>query len=747
MSYPNGFIKSQQPGGAFTVATLPTATQMIGESIGALAYTTDGGLYAWNGSSWSNSNLASGFISGLIVNSTTAASSNSLIINNALALQGLAIIPAGLGIIYFSGTLTIPSDTTFIVGKGTILTRTSLGGTAFVGLINQNYNSTVFNVSGTLSVVGQPNATSTAILVTATISGGTITAPGYVIVKNDSTNYYNGVYKLVSTTATTVTWQMACTQGGSPPTSGSSITIAQADANISIDVQGYFEGGYANNVVGINLNSMGIIMNKVGNLQVPTYNGGGWTKYCFLLANTYFANFGTITVNNNSDGIHLNSPNVGFNLSTLRGRTSDDSFAITANNAGFTQYALPDDTGDTDGVNIGVIDMDYAATAACAIYAYKGQSIRNITIGKVINRNPSAPALVMSSPTLDATNIGTIEDVTVGYIDGQGQLINSYCSYVNKFKFYVPPTVAGVPNSYYTTTGNTTSGSTTVTSVASTTGLYRGAYVIGPNIAAGTKIRTISGSTITLSVPAIASGTGTTLNFEVPSNRTNSVMFVGANSYFGSIEMSGEIFANTTTSGAAWMIYFNQVSACGAYSIDVQNFKISEVGDANKAYHVIHHGGPNCYISNIYANNVLMEGNGAFAYNNDGASVKYILSNMLLRDAQMLLGDISTESIHATNISIEGTISLPAFYLNGTSHTYNLALTNIRDNNTSSQATFNYGTTNTINLKASDGSYQIDGTKVTTFTPGVIFYNNNASYSSGVGLYAMGAASTTRIAA
>jgi hypothetical protein len=431
----------------------------------------------------------------------------------------------------------------------------------------------------------------------------------------------------------------------------------------------------------------------------------------------------------------------------LRGRTSDDSFAITANNAGFTQYALPDDTGDTDGVNIGVIDMDYAATAACAIYAYKGQSIRNITIGKVINRNPSAPALVMSSPTLDATNIGTIEDVTVGYIDGQGQLINSYCSYVNKFKFYVPPTVAGVPNSYYTTTGNTTSGSTTVTSVASTTGLYRGAYVIGPNIAAGTKIRTISGSTITLSVPAIASGTGTTLNFEVPSNRTNSVMFVGANSYFGSIEMSGEIFANTTTSGAAWMIYFNQVSACGAYSIDVQNFKISEVGDANKAYHVIHHGGPNCYISNIYANNVLMEGNGAFAYNNDGASVKYILSNMLLRDAQMLLGDISTESIHATNISIEGTISLPAFYLNGTSHTYNLALTNIRDNNTSSQATFNYGTTNTINLKASDGSYQIDGTKVTTFTPGVIFYNNNASYSSGVGLYAMGAASTTRIAA
>ena len=52
MSYPNATIKSQQPGGAFTVATLPSASQMIGESVGSTAYTVDGGMQVWNGSTW-----------------------------------------------------------------------------------------------------------------------------------------------------------------------------------------------------------------------------------------------------------------------------------------------------------------------------------------------------------------------------------------------------------------------------------------------------------------------------------------------------------------------------------------------------------------------------------------------------------------------------------------------------------------------------------------------------------------------
>ena len=52
MSYDLPIRRSQAAGSAFTVATLPTLSQMVGEPIGMLAYTSDGGLFAWNGSIW-----------------------------------------------------------------------------------------------------------------------------------------------------------------------------------------------------------------------------------------------------------------------------------------------------------------------------------------------------------------------------------------------------------------------------------------------------------------------------------------------------------------------------------------------------------------------------------------------------------------------------------------------------------------------------------------------------------------------
>jgi len=52
MSYDLPVRRSQAAGSAFTVATLPTLSQMVGEPIGMLAYTTDSGLYAWTGSTW-----------------------------------------------------------------------------------------------------------------------------------------------------------------------------------------------------------------------------------------------------------------------------------------------------------------------------------------------------------------------------------------------------------------------------------------------------------------------------------------------------------------------------------------------------------------------------------------------------------------------------------------------------------------------------------------------------------------------
>ena len=86
MSYSNGIIKSQAAGGAFTIAALPSANQMLGENIGTMAFASDGGLFTWNGSVWQSANkslsqtwssrpLQVGVIGDSIVRNGTAVSS------------------------------------------------------------------------------------------------------------------------------------------------------------------------------------------------------------------------------------------------------------------------------------------------------------------------------------------------------------------------------------------------------------------------------------------------------------------------------------------------------------------------------------------------------------------------------------------------------------------------------------------------------------------------------------------------
>jgi hypothetical protein len=113
MSYVNGTIKSQQAGGAFTVATLPTASQMIGENIGVTAYTTDGGMQVWNGSTWSAVNLSQGVTpyTGLVAsrcvmpNFQTTANKQTFSRVNHVAMDNLTTVQfvyctAGLGTQY-----------------------------------------------------------------------------------------------------------------------------------------------------------------------------------------------------------------------------------------------------------------------------------------------------------------------------------------------------------------------------------------------------------------------------------------------------------------------------------------------------------------------------------------------------------------------------------------------------------------------------------------------------------------------
>jgi len=66
------------------------------------------------------------------------------------------------------------------------------------------------------------------------------------------------------------------------------------------------------------------------------------------------------------------------------------------------------------------------------------------------------------------------------------------------------------------TTGNTTAGSQTLAITGSVTGIASNQPVTGPGIQAGTTVAGISGSTVTLSLPATATGNGVTVVFYSP---------------------------------------------------------------------------------------------------------------------------------------------------------------------------------------------------------------------------------------
>ena len=106
MSYDLPVRRSQAAGSAFTVETLPTLSQMVGEPIGMLAYTVDGGLYAWNGTTWGA--VAAGAALALGITPITGGTSGYVLYDNAGVVGELANTGTGNNVLATSPTLVTP---------------------------------------------------------------------------------------------------------------------------------------------------------------------------------------------------------------------------------------------------------------------------------------------------------------------------------------------------------------------------------------------------------------------------------------------------------------------------------------------------------------------------------------------------------------------------------------------------------------------------------------------------------------
>jgi hypothetical protein len=99
-------------------------------------------------------------------------------------------------------------------------------------------------------------------------------------------------------------------------------------------------------------------------------------------------------------------------------------------------------------------------------------------------------------------------------------------------------------------TGTLTSGSTSVTSVSSTTGLAVGQQVIGTGITEGTTLAAIGSGTITLSMNATASGATLLTAFQAQYTE----MMISEPPYWTGTSISIDFFSSATTGDVTWEV-------------------------------------------------------------------------------------------------------------------------------------------------------------------------------------------------
>lgn len=197
----------------------------------------------------------------------SSASINTSALQSALNNGGVVTLLTP-GIYQFNSTLVVKSNTTFYIGPGVELravTGGPLGSSTFTAVTNTNATSTPI----ALTQIAAAAYSRELFLVTVAFSANHgISAGGYVQIKGDATQIYEGIWEVLTVpSATTVTFLMANTQGGIgnvPPTIGLGIASASQTvanpgvfntaANVFVQgspvtITGTPPGGFANNQI------------------------------------------------------------------------------------------------------------------------------------------------------------------------------------------------------------------------------------------------------------------------------------------------------------------------------------------------------------------------------------------------------------------------------------------------------------------------------------------------------------------
>lgn len=367
MSYANSVIKSQAAGGAFTVATLPTASQMIGESVGTTAYTTDRGLQTWNGTVWASINATT-------LNPEQFGAVGDGVTNDSAALLA-AIAAAGT-----NGSITLTAGKTYLVDRQIKL----LSGQTLVG-----YGATIKRRAQITSTTTSTITSGSTNSITLASGGGALFSVGQTISVFNGANYGTQNVTISNINSDTVTTATSFyLSAGSPFTGTTTValsfeTLATTDQNnifgVSIDGNkanwSYYHWEITseigvNMVVGKTLIRDCIINNAAGE-GIQEHSAGS------AISNKYVNN--TIT-NTNGNGIHLSgsigtvvSGNYIYNTNLQGTAMGHDGGGITISNL-VVDYTIANNFISTGRSGVGEI-----SSSDNSYFSIVGNTFRDMT--------------------------------------------------------------------------------------------------------------------------------------------------------------------------------------------------------------------------------------------------------------------------------------------------------------------------------------------------------------------------------
>lgn len=605
-------------------------------------------------------------------------------------------------------TLVAYDDTELRLGAGVVLKQAANQGKSLIR--NSNYASTIKSVSAitcaTASMTGYRRATATA-----TAHGFSV--GNYVLIKGDTSasgaGTYNGIW-LVDTVpdANTFTFYFMNTADGA--SASGTVTAALANANIVISGPGRVDYNRMENATfATGTDQLALVLNKVKNCHfrnLEVYNGA---KYMMHFSNAVDCSFDGIEANTGSDVCHVKGPSWNIRANDISGQAGDDMVAFVTVDVLDATINPPDTGGDIRDICVTNVQDNHSNVHRCVVVAPNaGHVISGVKIDGVQCMGVGYIAVQFCT---NLTESGTVIDADVRNISGGFGTAASGIS---------PVLITG-PSS----TGTLTVGNIMVDGVkCREASSYHAVTLSGRLTFSEVSIKNVKQRPLSLEGVVLATGSsvvGDVLNVEdvrMDSDATNAAARMHvvkcASSNIKRTRISrASINSNGGTTRSS---YFYQVFSPGANNrFEVVDSEINAAGGSFAELSTITNA-PTLYARGVTVN----------------AASNYFQS--CSENCTLIASDIDV-------------ITLADFLIiAGTSKTVNLQMSNIRLNG--QDFCTNYGTTNTINWTGGDGSCNVnfDATKF-TFANGAVFYNTNAAFGAGIGLYGYGPGGATRLAA